>query len=219
MRFSSPCSNSDARPRASASSVSAATLALAFCVLLANCGSARPVSYYRLEATPVSAPQSSTVYPVTIVVGHITAPLLYRDDRIVYSNGQVELGADYFHRWAEAPTEMLESMLLQDLRASGQFRSVQRLASSAKGDFVLRGHLSAFNEVDTGGAAAQFAIEFELFQPKTGSVVWTFPYSHDEPANGKNMSDVVLALQSNVRTGLQQATSSLTQYFASHPAQ
>jgi len=168
---------------------------------------------------PVSAPQSSTVYPVTIVVGHITAPLLYRDDRIVYSNGQVELGADYFHRWAEAPTEMLESMLLQDLRASGQFRAVQRLGSNAKGDYVLRGHLSAFNEVDTGGAAAQFAIEFELFQPKTGSVVWTFPYSHDEPANGKNMSDVVLALQSNVRSGLQQATSSLTQYFASHPAQ
>jgi len=58
-----------------------------------------------------------------------------------------------------------------------------------------------------------------LFQPKTGSVVWTFPYSHDEPASGKNMSDVVLALQSNVRTGLQLATSSLTQYFASHPAQ
>ncbi len=219
MRFFAPCSKPDARPRASASSVSSAALALAFCVLLANCGSARPVSYYRLEAMPAAAPQSSTVYPVTIVVGHITAPLLYRDDRIVYSNGQVELGADYFHRWAEAPTEMLESMLLQDLRASGQFRAVQRLGSSAKGDYVLRGHLSAFNEVDTGGAAAQFAIEFELFQPKTGSVVWTFPYSHDEPANGKNMSDVVLALQSNVRTGLQQATSSLTQYFASHPAQ
>jgi ABC-type uncharacterized transport system auxiliary subunit len=219
MRFLAPSAKPDARPRASASSVSSAALALAFCVLLANCGSARPVSYYRLEPMPASTPQSSTVYPVTIVVGHITAPLLYRDDRIVYSNGQVELGADYFHRWAEAPAEMLESMLLQDLRASGQFRSVQRLGSSSKGDYVLRGHLSAFNEVDTGGVAAQFAIEFELFQPKTGSVVWTFPYSHDEPANSKSMSDVVLALQSNVRTGLQQATSSLTQYFASHPAQ
>jgi ABC-type uncharacterized transport system auxiliary subunit len=219
MKLLAPCSNPDERPRASAISVSLAAMALGLCVLLANCGSARPVSYYTLELMPPVAPQSSSAYPVSIVVGPISAPILYRDDRIIYSNGQVALGADYFHRWAEAPTEMLQSMLLQDLRASGQFSSVQRLGSNTKGDYVLRGHLIAFEEVDSGGVAARFSIEFELFHPKTGSVVWTFPYTHDEPASSKSMSDVVLALQSNVRTGLQQALSSLTQYFASHPAQ
>jgi ABC-type uncharacterized transport system auxiliary subunit len=212
-------SSLDPRSRVTASSAGLAALALALCVLLANCGSARPVKYYTLEAMPAPAAQSPSAYPVTIVVGHISAPLLYRDDRIVYSNGQVELGADNFNRWAEQPTEMLESMLLQDLRSSGQFRTVQRMSSNSKGDYLLRGHLSAFNEVDTPGIAARFVIEFELFQPKTGAVVWTFPYSHDEPVNGKTMSAVVTALQSNVRAGLQQATSSLAQYFASHPAQ
>lgn len=219
MKLLAPCSNPDERPGASAISVSLAAMAVALCVLLANCGSARPVSYYTLELMPPVAPQSSPANPVSIVVGRIIAPPIFRDDRIIYSNGQVALGADYFHRWAEAPTEMLESMLVEDLRATGQFSSVQRLGSNSKGDYVLRGQLIAFNEVDSGGVAARFAIDFELFQPKTGSVVWTFPYTHDEPANGKDMSDVVMALQSNVRTGLQQALTSLTQYLASHPAQ
>ena len=111
-------------------------------MLLANCGSARPVKYYTLEGLPSPAPSASpATYPVTIVVGHITAPLLYRDDRMVFSNGDVQLGSDSFNRWAEQPTEMLESMMLQDLRATGQFRTVQRLTSNSKGDYMLRGHL------------------------------------------------------------------------------
>lgn len=209
------------RPRALArtSSLSLAALTLALCVLLANCGSARPVKYYTLAGPPSPAASAANVFPVTIVVGHISAPLLYRDDRMVFSNGDVQLGSDSYNRWAETPTEMLESMMLQDLRATGQFRTVQRLTSNSKGDYMLRGHLSAFNEVDSPGIAARFVIEFELFQQKTGTVVWTFPYSHDEPVNGKTVSAIVLALQSNVRAGLQQATGSLTQYFATHPPQ
>ena len=73
--------------------------------------------------------------------------------------------------------------------------------------------------MDSPGIAARFAIEFELFQPKTGTVVWTFSYAHDEPVSGKTIAAVVEALQTNVRAGLQQAISSLTQYFAAHPAQ
>jgi ABC-type uncharacterized transport system auxiliary subunit len=195
-------------------------LALGLCLLLANCGSERPIHYYMLESTPAPIPQTAK-YPVTIVVGHVTAPILYRDDRLIYGSGSVELGADYYNRWAEAPAEMIENILVQDLRASGQFRTVERQASSARGDYILRGHLSALNEVDTAqGVAARFTIEFELYQPKTGSVVYTFqPYSHDEPANGKTPSAVVEAMQTNVRAALQQVTGELGQYFASHPAQ
>lgn len=207
------------RRLSSAASAGVALATLALCVLLANCGSARPVKYYTLEGLPPAPSQSPATYPITIVVGHISAPLLYRDDRIVFSSGTVQLGSDSFNRWAEQPTEMLESMMLQDLRASGQFRTVQRLTSNSKGDYMLRGHLSSICEADTPQFSARFAIEFELFQPKTGTVVWNFSYAHDEPVSGKTTAAVVEALQTNVRTGLQQAISSLTQYFAAHPAQ
>lgn len=202
-------------PRASRSLTA---LALGLCVLLANCGSARPVKYYTMEGMPSTTTQTSpSAYPITLVVGHITAPLLYRDDRIVFSNGQVQLGTDNFNRWAEQPTEMLESMLVQNLRSSGQYRAVQRQTSSARGDYIIRGRLSSLCEVDSPGINARFAIEFDLYQPKTSMVVWTFPYAHDEPVSGKTMAEVVTALQANVRAGLQQATSSLGQWFASHP--
>ena len=222
MRFfaASNLRSTDSRSRASASSAGLTALVIALCVLLTNCGSARPVKYFSIQGTPPPVAQSATpAYPVTIVVGHIAAPLLFRDDRMVYSNGAVELGSDSYNRWAEQPTDMIESMLVQDLRASGQFRAVQRMSSSGKGEYLLRGHLSAFNEVDSPGITARFTIDFELLQTKTGTVVWTFPYSHDEPVGEKTVTAIVLALQTNVRSALQQATGSLTQYFATHPAQ
>lgn len=207
------------RSRGPASHAGLAALALALCVLLSNCGSARPVKYFTIQGTPPAIQQSATTYPVTIVVGHINAPLLYRDDRMVYSNGSVELGSDGYHRWAEQPTEMIESMLVQDLRATGQFRAVQRMSSSGRGDYILRGRLSAFNEVDNPGITARFSIDLELLQNKTGNVVWTFPYTNDQPVTEKSVTAIVLALQTNVRTGLQEATASLLQYFANHPQQ
>jgi cholesterol transport system auxiliary component len=212
--------STESRLRASASSAGLTALMIALCVLLTNCGSARPVKYFSIQGTPPAASQpASPAYPFTIVVGHIAAPLLFRDDRMVYSNGAVELGSDSYNRWAEQPTDMIESMLVQNLRASGQFRAVQRMSSSGKGEYLLRGHLTAFNEVDSPGITARFTIDFELLQTKTGTVVWTFPYTHDEPVGEKTVTAIVLALQTNVHSALQQATSSLTQYFATHPQQ
>lgn len=188
------------------------------CLVLASCGAITPVKYYRLDVVPSSAPAASTTYPVTLILGQITAPDLFRDNRMVYSTGSVQLGTYDGQRWAEAPTEMIENMLIESLRASGQYRTVERSSSSARGDYVLRGHLSAFNEVDTPQVAARFSLELELFDRKSGSVVWSQPYSHDEPVSTKNVPSVVEALQTNVRTGLQQLTTSLSQYFASQVA-
>jgi cholesterol transport system auxiliary component len=218
---SSNMSSTESLPRASTSSAALTALVIVLCVLLTNCGSARPVKYFTVQGTPPpAAAQPPNPYPVTIIVGHITAPLLLRDDRMVYSNGAVEMGSDSYNRWAEQPTDMIENLLVQNLRATGQFRAIQRMSSSGKGDYILRGHLSAFNEVDSPGITARVTLDLELLQTKTGTVVWTLPtYSHDQPVGEKTVTAVVLALQANVRNALQEATSSLTQYFATHPQQ
>jgi ABC-type uncharacterized transport system auxiliary subunit len=192
--------------------------ALALCVILANCGAARPVKYYTLVGTPsASSSNAAAPIPVTLLLGHITAPHLYRDDRIVYGMGPVELGEYEDHRWAEMPTDMIEQVLLNDLRAAGQYRDVERQSSNAKGDYVLRGHLIALDEVDTPAMAARFAMEVELFDPKAGGIVWSQTYSHDEPVNGKKIAVIVEAMQTNVHAGVQQLVSALGQYVASHP--
>ncbi len=196
-----------------------AVLAIALVVGgLASCGATRPSKYYELQV-PAAHPQAggSNAYPVALVVGRLTAPHLYRDDRIVYRTGPEQLGTYEYHRWAEPPTEMLEAILLRRLRESGRYRSVQLLRSNARGDFIIRGRLHNFEEVSGSPLVARVALEIELDEVKTGTTVWSQFYSHDEPVNGKDVSAVVEALNRNVQQGLAQITDGIEQYFASHP--
>ncbi len=187
-------------------------------IVTADCGAARPVKYYTLNPAPVPEPsvsvENDAPLPVTILIGRITASHLYLDSPIVYSSGDVELGTYPSHRWAEVPTEMLETMLTQSLRAKGKFRSVGRLGSSARGDYILRGHLYSLEEVDSPSLVARFSLALELFQPKTGNVVWSQSYSHDEPVNKKTVPAVVEALRQDVLAGIDQLTNSLDAYIS-----
>lgn len=198
-------------------------LALTGILVIASCGTARPVSYYTLNSTPAPQPsitvKSDAPLPFSILVGRITASHLYLNDPIVYSNGGVELGTYEYHRWVDVPTEMLETMLTQTLRAQEKFRSVGRLGSGSKGDYVLRGHLYSLEEIDSPSITARFSIELELFQPKTGMIVWNQSYSQDEHVGQKSVTAVVDALRQEVLAGFNQLTGSLDSYLASRPSQ
>src|SRR5882724_845527 len=171
---------------------------LAFCLLFivviaAGCTTARAPRYYFLTAAPVSPQANVSQFPVTILVSRLSAPRILRDDRVVYGMTDVELGVDEYHRWSEPPTEMIEQILVEHLRRSGQYKSVQKISSTARGDFLLRGHLTSFNEIDqSGGIVARFNIQLELFDQKAGVVVWSEPYSHDEPVVGKKSVSAVV---------------------------
>jgi ABC-type uncharacterized transport system auxiliary subunit len=185
----------------------------------AGCTTARAPRYYVLNMPPVAAQAGAPQFPVALLVGRLNAPRILRDDRVVYGMSDVELGVDEYHRWSEPPTEMVEQILVQRLRHSGQYKSVQKISSSARGDFLLRGHLSSLNEVDTGsGVKAKFELQLELVDEKTGGVVWTDSFSREEPVEKKSVSAVVEALQKSVNAGVEQLTANLAQYFASHPA-
>jgi ABC-type uncharacterized transport system auxiliary subunit len=64
--------------------------------------------------------------------------------------------------------------------------------------------------------AVRVALEFELRDSKTGAVVWSRTYSHDESVNGKDVSAVVAALNHNVQNGISEVMGGLEQYFAGH---
>lgn len=197
--------------------IRSAAIALAVAAL-AGCGSTRPSKYYQLEVPATPPPvEVRNIYPVTLLVGRIGAPHILRDDRIAYRTGPVQMGTYEYHRWAEPPTEMVEGILMRLLRASGRYRGVQPQRSNARGDFIIRGRLHEFEEVSQPQLAARVAMEFELDEIETGTTVWSQFYSHDEPANGKDVPAVVEALERNVQRGLQQVAAGLDQYFATHP--
>ena len=124
------------------------------------------------------------------------------------------MGTYEYQQWAEPPTEMLVNVLLRELQVSGRYRAVDVLRSNSHGDFTLYGRLYEFKEVSGATLLARLTVDFELRETKTGSIVWTHYYSHDEPVSGKDVSAVVAALDRNSQRGMVEVKSSLEQYFS-----
>jgi len=187
-------------------------------LLLAGCGGARPSKYYQLTVPGDAAPAADpNPLPVDLLIGRIAAPGLYHEDQIVYSSGGEHMGTYEYQRWAEPPVEMIQEVILRQLRSSGRFRNVNLLRSNVHGDFLLHGHLYDFKEVSAGSTVARVTIELELRDVKTHKTLWTHFYTHDEPAAAKDITAVVDALNRNIQQGIAQARTLLEQYFTEHP--
>jgi ABC-type uncharacterized transport system auxiliary subunit len=194
-------------------------LALALALTcMTGCGATRPSKYYQLtvpgDLTPVANPNP---IPITLLIGRLTGPALYREDQIVYSSGGESMGTYEYQRWSEPPTEMIAEVMLRQFRASGHYRSVYTLRSDIHGDFLLHGRLYDFKEVAGSSLVARVTMELELRNIKAGASVWTHFYTHDEPVSGKDVGAVVAALDKNVQQGIAEFRAGLDQYFAEHP--
>jgi ABC-type uncharacterized transport system auxiliary subunit len=182
-----------------------------------SCGGARPTKYYVLDVPAPPAPSAPAKVPVSLLVARPVTSHLYRDDRIVYGTGGVELGIYEFHRWAQTPADMVQDLLVSYLRSSGEYRSVLRPGTNAKGDYVVRSYLKSLYEVDSPDFVARFSIHVDIYDPKQGLNVWSGNYSHDEKVGDKSVASVVEALDKNVSAGMQQLTSQIGQFFESNP--
>ena len=193
----------------------ALTLLIGF---LAGCGAGRPSKYYQLTVPPgVASIEKADAVPVTLLLGSLMTSHLYREDRIVYGNGPEQLGTYEFERWAEPPAELIQGVLLRQLRASGRYRAVYYRRSNMKGDFAIRGRLYDFKELSGAQLVARVTLELEMRDFNTGGTVWTHYYTHDEPVSGKDVPALVAALDRNVQRAVTEVVSSLDQYFAAHP--
>lgn len=195
-----------------------ALLTAASLLSLIGCGATRPSKYYQLTVPgEQTATQNADPAAATLLLGPLLASHLYREDRIVYSANGEQMGTYEYHRWAEPPTEMIEEVLLRNLRASGRYKAVYMHRSDATGDFALRGRLYDFKEVSGSPILARVTFDMELRDLKTGATAWTHFYTHDEPAGGKDVPSIVAALDRNVQAGVKEVLTGLEQYFATHP--
>jgi len=189
-------------------------LLILFCGMLTGCGAARPSKCYQLTVPAASTSVTVAPYRVTLLVGPITASHLFRDDQIVYRSTGQAVGTYEYHRWAEPPPEMIEDILLQELRASGRFQHVYAESSDVRGRYLLRGRLYDFSEVDASQLAARVAFHFELFDVQAGTTVWSRSYSHDERVHRKDVAALAAAIDRNVQSGLGEIIKGLDQYFS-----
>src|SRR5258707_752624 len=114
----------------------------------ASCVATRPVHYYTIEPASPPADQAKAD-GLVLLVGSIATPEALQDGRIRYRTGSNEAGAYEYHRWTERPGSMVRNSLMRALRASGKYQRVLDASSSATGDYLLRGKLYEFGEVDS----------------------------------------------------------------------
>jgi ABC-type uncharacterized transport system auxiliary subunit len=190
------------------------SLLIAAALFLASCVGGRPIHYYTINHPPAAAPASRTEGTV-LLIGRISAPEALQDTRIRYRSGNNEVGAYEYHRWTERPTLMVQDLLQQTLRASGKYRQVQEASSSATGDYLIRGRLSEFAEIDNPGIQSRISLRLELLDRKTGAVLWEHDYHRDQPVDGKTMKEVVLSLETNLTHVVADAASAIEAFLSS----
>lgn len=189
------------------------TLTAIAALLLAGCAVTRPVHYYTLAPASVPANQDNPRGPV-ILVGTIATPEYLQDDRIRYRTGGNEVGAYEYHRWVDRPGAMVHDSLVRTLRASGGYRHVLDASSSAVGDYLLRGKLYEFGEVDNPAVQTGISLQLELIDEKTNRSVWDHQFERTEPAAGKTVPDVVASMDRNLLQIASQAAAEIGRFLA-----
>jgi len=184
---------------------------------IGGCASSKPIRYYTIQF-PAAPTVTAGAQTESLLVAPVSGPAIFRNTPIAFRMGPNEIGTYQYSQWAQPPVEIVQMNLIRLLRASGNYQSVASLGSTSNGLYVVRGRLYDFQEVDGASISALVSMEFDLYERKTGKVVWSHYYSQSEPVQGKEMSAIVSALDTNLDRGLKEVAAGLSQYFLSNPA-
>jgi ABC-type uncharacterized transport system auxiliary subunit len=188
-------------------------------LVAASCGSVPKTYYYTLQ---LPAPPSSNDPKTNYVLGveRFRASEVLRDDRIVFYESPTQLNYYEYHRWGSDPAGMLEELATRKLDRSGVFKDVRRLPSRAPVDYILRGRVLNFEEVDyEGGVQGRVALELILVRSGDGTTAWSDRRMVERPAEGQGVPGVVKALSASSEQLLNEALPGLIAQIHSELAQ
>jgi len=171
-----------------------AALALLLVLASVSCGSVPRTSYYTLR---VPAPPEAKDPKTALVLGveHFRAAEILRDDRIVFYESPTQMNFYQYHRWSADPATMLTELVARRLDQAGAFAAVRRLPSRDPVDYVLRGHVHNFEEVDyESGVHARVTVEMALVRSRDRKTLWSQSRQVETATQGKGVPGVVDAL-------------------------
>ena len=202
-----------------AASVASALLsaaALSGCTGLFH-SNARPEQVYYLRAPAANASNVSgavaggasngaaVVPPASLRVTHpLTSPGL-DSPRIMLVQSDHRMNFFAGSRWPSAASDVVESLLVQTLRASGAWASVEDTASPFPSDYLLQTSVRRFEADYTGGAVApvvHVVIDCLIGRGEGRDVIANFSVSASAPAAGNRLSEVVAAFEQASGTAL-----------------
>lgn len=109
---------------------------------------------------------------------------------------------------------MVRNALIRALRDSGKYQRVLESGSSANGDYLLRGKLDEFDEVDQSSIQTKISLHVELVDRKTNQNVWDRTMEREEPVGGKSIVEVVQSLDRNLQHVVSQTAGEIETFLA-----
>ncbi len=119
------------------------------------------------------------------------------------SVGLNEIGTYQYSHWAEPPADLVRNSLIRIPKVlQGITVQVESVGSTSDGQFVVRGRLYDFEEVDGASITGLVSMEFELYDRKSGKIVLVAHYSQAELCSKQKRSlAIVTALDTNLDRG------------------
>jgi ABC-type uncharacterized transport system auxiliary subunit len=109
---------------------------------------------------------------------------------------------------------MVRNSLLRALRASGKYQRVLESGSSATGDYLVRGKLYEFGEVDNASIQTKISLQVELVDRKTNRNVWDRHMERVEPVGSRSVPEVVQSLDRNLRQVVSETAAEIDRFLA-----
>ena len=144
----------------------------------------------------------------------ITEP--YRQNEIVYRASKYQMEMYDFELWALKPKFMISDMVFKHLRDARIFKQVSRSFEVENVDYVLRGEITALEEVDQDSSTwfAHLAMSMYFVNNHTQKVVWTRSWDEQEKLQKNEPEFVVRSLSHLLENIVTEAVSDLDSLMA-----
>lgn len=164
-------------------------------LLMAGCGGKIPATHYYTLKFPPPTAVTDPKTPMTLTIEPFRAAMNLRDDRIMYYETPTEFSYYEYHLWNPDPATLLAELTRRHLNELAIFAHVHLAPSHEHSDYVLRGHLLNFDELDyVPGGKARVALDLRLVRTKDQKVLWSDRREVEHSIDGSGVAGVVDAL-------------------------
>ncbi len=180
---------------------------LALLALMTGCaGKVHYPDYYMLAMAPSKqAATNDSGQFSTVAVRRFDTPGYLRQGRIVYRESPEQVGFYEYHRWASEPGQAVTSAVIESLRTTGLFSSVEPYDGQEHPEYLLRGRLERLDEVDYNGkVAVEVKLSAELSNTRTGASVWAGSVTKTSDVATRDINSVVTAMSQATQTCVSQ---------------
>lgn len=186
-------------------------------LLMVECGGKiRYPKYYTLVIAPPPAPAlkdpNDPLRTATLAVRRFDTSAYLRQGRIVYREAPNEIGFYEYHRWASDPGATVTSGVIDALRLSKLFSSVESYDGHNKADYLLTGRLERLDEIDYGGAVrVEAKLTAQITSLRTGATIWSGSAAQSLGVDSRTVSAVVSRMSDAVQASITSLVASMEQ--------